>query len=300
MKTLNYIWALLFLGGLSLQAQVDVQFAENGEGCETGQYCADLQIKTNADSDILVGNSSIRFNYDPQVLSFFGSTNSVTTGSYSSRLFDETYNCTAFGENTQPYAKHAFDGTVDGDFLITVLLENYLEQAECAGLQAEWMTLSTICFDIIDETADPKLVIKGTESGIVQDLSGTNFNAASNNPADKYSNGEFRALNTSAQEVCETASGIKTVSASNFSWSIAGIAPMPAQENLFISLNMDENAEVTVKLFDLNGRLIMEQDQKVAAGTAKVELDVRNLASGAYLLSVSKGAEVLADKIVKE
>lgn len=291
----------LLLGGMGLQAQsISVQLAESSEGCETNMYCADVQIKGTSLSDGLIGNSSVRFNYDPEVLSFFGTTNSVTTGSYTSRSFDSNHECTIFGTSVKPYEAHSFDGTVAGDFLLTILLENWVEQYQCAGLEDDWVSLSTVCFEVLDANADPKLTIKGTKNAAIADFSGTNFNSTSNNPTNKYENGDLKALNSSMDEICEgTASGIE-ITGGNFGWTIENISPMPATDDLFVSLNMNDTGPITTQIFDLNGRLIMEQKDNVSAGQSQIQLDVRSIAAGAYLVSVSKGSEVQAGKIIKE
>lgn len=301
MKKLAYILTFFLVGGFGLQAQsIDVQLVESADGCENGMYCADLQIKGEALNNGSLGNSSIRFNYDKNVLSFFGTNTGVTTGSYTSKSFDQAFSCNAFGTDVQPYKAHSFDGTVEGDFLITLLLENWIDQYECATIEADWVSLSTICFEVIDASADPKLEIRGTQNGVVADLSGTNFNPTSNNPSEKYGNGELRALNASMDDICDgITSGIESTNG-NFSWSIESIAPMPVQSTLFIKLNLDETSDITTQIFDLNGKLIKEQNSKVVAGANQVELDVRDIASGAYLISISKGGEVIAEKIIKE
>jgi len=292
---------LLLLGGMGLQAQsISVQLVENSESCETNMYCADVQIKGTSLNDGLIGNSSIRFNYNPQVLSFFGTNTSVTTGSYTSRAFDNQYECELFGTSAKPYEAHSFDGTVSGDFLLTVLLENWIDQYQCAGLEDDWVSLSTVCFEVLDASADPQLKVRGTENGVIADFSGTNFNSTTNNPADKYENGDMKSLNATMDEICDgTASGIDIVGG-NFGWTIDNISPMPATDDLFVSLNMNETGKVQTQIFDLNGRLIMEQNDDVSEGKSQIQLDVRAIPAGAYLVSVSKGSEVQAGKLIKE
>jgi hypothetical protein len=75
--------------------------------------------------------------------------------------------------------------------------------------------------------------------------------------------------------------------------AIANAFPNPTQGKLNIALNSDEEGEVSVALFDLTGRKIMEQAWFAYVGSNAMELSLEALPSGSYVLLVkgSKGSD---------
>ncbi len=75
--------------------------------------------------------------------------------------------------------------------------------------------------------------------------------------------------------------------------AIANAFPNPTQGKLNVAFNSDEEGEVSVALFDLTGRKIMEQTWFAYVGGNTIELSLEALSTGNYVLVVkgSKGAD---------
>jgi len=293
--------AFAFCFGAALQAQqsVNVQLTENYNlsNCEEKQYCADLQVNMNGNGAELLGNSSIRFNYDASAIVFKGSLNEVTTGAYYSKNFDENTTC----GNIPPYAKHSFDGLIEGDFLLSLMLKNNFSSDCSSLLSQDWTTVSTICFDVVDENKSPNVTIVGTENGAVANLSGTNFNSKMNNPGSKYLNGDFGKMTSTFAEVCAAkADGVTGLSTIGEGWEIISLQPVPVKDNLIVELKSDKSENVSIQVFDLSGKVVQEINEKLATGTNQINVNTSTMTSGAYLISIRKSNEVLAQKFIKE
>ncbi len=299
MKRLLSTFILLLGVGLFVNAQsVNVQFTENtaSSNCEANLYCVDVQLNiSDADAQVM-GNASVRFSYDPEVLSFSGRTGEITKGSYTSKNFDPATSCSSLS----PYAPHSFDGLIPGDFLISTLLTSpYVSGADCTSkLSDEWTTLSTICFEVLDNNQSPKLKVTGTQNGHVTNLAGSNFNDASNEPSNKFLNGSFEGLSTSFSDVCEVSSN--TTNLVGNGWQIVSLQPVPVQDNMTLELQLTNAADVDIQIFDLSGKLVQQFTRKATAGLNQMSLDASQYAPGAYFLSVKKGDELLATKFIKK
>jgi len=299
MKKLLSTFILLLGVGISVNAQsVNVMFTENvaSSNCEAALYCVDVQLNLSDAETQVMGNASVRFSYDPEVLRFSGRTGEVTQGSYISKNFDPNTSCSSL----QPYAPHSFDGLIPGDFLISTLLTSpYVTNADCTSkLSDELTTLSTICFEVLDNNQSPKFKATGTQNGHVTNLAGSNFNDASNEPSNKFLNGAFTGLNKEFSEVCET-----TASNTNLvgnGWQIVSLQPVPVQDNMTLELELTTAADIDFQIFDLSGKLIQQFTRKANAGLNQMSLDASQYTAGAYFLSVKKGDEMLATKFIKK
>ena len=189
--------------------EVDCRFLPDDGNCDSNQYCVTVQIKGEDGAD-LIGTSSIRLSYDFNVLSLDGSAlGGFTTGSYTTINFDGDQttlhpDCETLGFT--PYSEQGFDALVPGDVLMTLVLTNPSVGTftfACPSTAGIWMDVSEICFDVIDPAGDPNLQFVGVENGDPEgNASGTNFNSDTNNPLDKYWNGNFETLNMSYDELC--------------------------------------------------------------------------------------------------
>ncbi|MBK8443978.1 MAG: T9SS type A sorting domain-containing protein [Sphingobacteriales bacterium] len=79
------------------------------------------------------------------------------------------------------------------------------------------------------------------------------------------------------------------------------IAPIPASSTLNVNLNMGSDAAmVTLKVTDLLGRVITQQNVHTVAGFNQVELNIADYAVGTYFLSVEDGLRNTTMKFVKK
>lgn len=290
--------ALLPLLTLAVSAEsIDVQIVENSEAsnCQSNQYCVDIQLSSTDGEAILPGNSSIRFRYDATVLRFEGRSGNMTVGSYESKGFDENTTCTNFN----PYVAHSFDGLIPGDFLISTLLQAPFVNDCTQKINNDWTDLTTICFEVLDQNADPKFEIVGSENGSPINTSGTNFNSKTNHPADKLNNGTFAETNESFKSLCETASGVENITVGQ-GWALVSLQPVPVKDVLLVEVESNISESASVQVFDLTGKMISSQDVDLNEGVNQVKVNASDYASGAYFISITKGDETLADKFIKK
>lgn len=78
------------------------------------------------------------------------------------------------------------------------------------------------------------------------------------------------------------------------------IYPNPATDELRITLKMDANTDVSLKIYDLNGQKVKNvmQSSHFAAGIHEIPCEVRNLRSGTYLLVVTSGGQTNTSKFI--
>lgn len=220
-STLLSLLFLLFSLSPQLSAQsIDVRIVGNETGCESGNYCTDLQIRGNNGADY-IGNSSVLLSYDNSVIIFDGITSgggTQTTGTYTSVGFDNNISnlaeeCTVAGGGAgfPAYAEHSYDGSaVPNQILLTLVLEfptitdnnGVTTRFACPSIADEWVSISTICFELLNAAGNPNVQIMGAENGQATG-SGTNFNPDTNMPEDKYDNGSLTGWTNSYAEFCD-------------------------------------------------------------------------------------------------
>ena len=67
-------------------------------------------------------------------------------------------------------------------------------------------------------------------------------------------------------------------------FSVGPARPNPATDEVALPLLLASGQDVRVEVFDLAGRLVLEQTQAMPAGASSVALDVSSLAAGAYVV----------------
>ena len=200
-----FITMLLFIGFSEAQAQsVDLQFVESASSdCENDLVCFNIQVRSTDGANYL-GNSSIRFSYDENVVFFDGySLTGIVTGTYTSLNYAPGPGCGA----AVNYINQAFDGSQAGDFLITFVLNGNTDVLPtCEDLSSgDWIDVSEICFQVLDPTGNPNLAFTGVENGFPVNPTGTdetNFNDGTNDPTNKYNNGSFTNYSTNLDVSC--------------------------------------------------------------------------------------------------
>lgn len=74
------------------------------------------------------------------------------------------------------------------------------------------------------------------------------------------------------------------------------ISPNPATEKFKVQSEKFKIGEVTIELYDLNGRKLLEK--QIPAGIEKVELDVSDLNNGIYFCKIWLGDEIVTKKVI--
>lgn len=84
------------------------------------------------------------------------------------------------------------------------------------------------------------------------------------------------------------------------SLGIDKVYPNPTSSELNIEFSATEAGSVAVKVYDLMGKLMLQQNSSTSQGMQKVSIDTRDLANGVYILELSDGVHTAKQKIVKE
>ena len=74
--------------------------------------------------------------------------------------------------------------------------------------------------------------------------------------------------------------------------------PNPAKDILNVKLNSLTDENIVIKIFDIQGRIILVSEESVKDSTYTKEIDTKSIASGIYLLSVSQGNKNVTKKIL--
>ena len=78
----------------------------------------------------------------------------------------------------------------------------------------------------------------------------------------------------------------------------ATLYPNPTQGDLDLKINVEQDAKVSLKVYDAIGKLIINSDYSLKAGTHTISLEkVRTLAAGAYNAVITSGSEVITQKL---
>lgn len=60
--------------------------------------------------------------------------------------------------------------------------------------------------------------------------------------------------------------------------------PNPVNNTLYLQPELEQGGELSMRLYDMNGRLIVDRDVKLSSGTERQEIDMASLAEGSYYL----------------
>lgn len=79
------------------------------------------------------------------------------------------------------------------------------------------------------------------------------------------------------------------------------VYPQPAKDLTHISIFSELNMNMSISIFNLNGASILKESRNVIAGENNFDLDVKELASGIYIIRFfsSKGEEIHSRRFVK-
>ncbi len=82
--------------------------------------------------------------------------------------------------------------------------------------------------------------------------------------------------------------------------NIKTLSPNPAAEYLDVAFTSEQASEMQIEIFDISGKLLLNQQVNALAGENTHRLNVENFAAGLYLLRINNGTEVQAKRFVKE
>lgn len=271
MKSLStlILVALSIFAFTSSSAQNAALRFETNKSCETNEYCAIIQIKSNSLIPIKIGTSSIFFDYNREALDFT---------SYTSLNFDENNDC-GF-EGFSPYVEHQYDEEFNGKFNTTITLE--IEEAICTEIHDNFMDLAEICFDIVDPSQSSNLVFSEEH---------TNFNKSVNNG----SLIEGIEFNNASDDLDCTVSGINQVVQNDFQLTVNN----PVIDIANIKFESSENQELTLELIDITGKKMQSFSLNTQVGTNFESIDMSTMSQGIYIFQLNSKTETSVLKVFK-
>ena len=68
--------------------------------------------------------------------------------------------------------------------------------------------------------------------------------------------------------------------------------PNPVNGQATLSFNLNESSNVSYQVFDLTGRMVMNQNAgRFAEGQQEIRINTENLSTGSYILRLNQGAK---------
>ena len=121
----------------------------------------------------------------------------------------------------------------------------------------------------------------GTLTASNNNTSESNYSFTDNNP---LSNGYYRIAEYDLDGKVQYSS---TIRSSCTAMDAFNVFPNPVQDKLFINIVAGNDSKLVIKLFDSNGALVKIQNESLLKGNNQIGVDMKNLISGIYHLSVS-------------
>lgn len=82
---------------------------------------------------------------------------------------------------------------------------------------------------------------------------------------------------------------------------VLNVYPNPATDRLFIDLALESRSDVSVTIRSISGQMVKNVNyNKLSADVESIEVGVSNLAKGTYVITLTKGAEVISGKFIKQ
>ncbi len=85
---------------------------------------------------------------------------------------------------------------------------------------------------------------------------------------------------------------------SQLDWDLQ-LAPNPAEDELFITVNIQTRSELSLEVYDIQGKRIHAQAWNVEKGANQLLLDASTWSSGSYFLHITTGSGNIAQQFVK-
>jgi len=83
-------------------------------------------------------------------------------------------------------------------------------------------------------------------------------------------------------------------------FSLIGTFPNPANDNFTVQYGNRSSEDISVKLYDILGNVLLNESHESMPGYNEVQFDASNLSSGIYTVSVSNSAQQMIKRIVIE
>ncbi|MFM7016757.1 MAG: T9SS type A sorting domain-containing protein, partial [Bacteroidota bacterium] len=81
--------------------------------------------------------------------------------------------------------------------------------------------------------------------------------------------------------------------------NFVNVWPNPFNEELNVSFVNDQIETTVVSLYDLSGRMISTQEYQTVDGVNQITVAGNELAKGSYIVTVTKGGDMISKKVMK-
>lgn len=141
----------------------------------------------------------------------------------------------------------------------------------------------------------------GDTIGIVH----TNDGCGGNTAVEKWSDGSWYAMADPSGWGLDVQFYIFAVTDDNISneenvlsATTATVFPNPANESINLVYDLKNNAEVTISVMDIQGRVVQSMNEAQTAGGQRVEMNVSELSAGTYFYNIQSGEQTINGKFV--
>jgi hypothetical protein len=76
--------------------------------------------------------------------------------------------------------------------------------------------------------------------------------------------------------------------------------PNPVQNSINLSISSKVNAQMTMSITDMNGKVVSQMKNTLHAGNNRVQMDVSDLKAGMYLMQIGNGTQSTSRRFVKQ
>lgn len=150
-----------------------------------------------------------------------------------------------------------------------------------------WASGNSIAFILLGEDQGPSTVENARELTSFENIADPDDQDPNGNPGDGTNHPERRP------KLVVYVNG--PLGNEEVVFNALSVFPNPATNNVRVQLNADDAA--TVELYNMNGQLVRTVDHK---GGATINIDLADVAEGAYFLRVYQGGSVYTEKLIVE
>jgi hypothetical protein len=76
--------------------------------------------------------------------------------------------------------------------------------------------------------------------------------------------------------------------------------PNPASSTIRVQIVLDASSDVTFKIYDVTGRVMLLEEQTLDIGEQNIEFDIEALPGGTYLMELSDGENQVQKQFIKQ
>jgi hypothetical protein len=97
---------------------------------------------------------------------------------------------------------------------------------------------------------------------------------------------------------CKTSVGIREATVGTIANKSLSVYPNPTSNDATISLTLVDNASIDINILSLSGKLVSTEKVNGVEGKNEFKVNLANLASGSYIVSVRAGSKETLSKVI--